>query len=406
MRKIIYLILSLIMILPVLVACNGNQTPPTTSGAPDITSEPDTTAEPSETSAPETTEPESTTEPEATTPADTTPPEEQYVRTTYKLLENLDKFKVMGRSTKTDNGVTMDWSASGIEFTADFSGYLEARIETSRDCNIAVYIDGVLVKEKLSINTLVKQYTLATDVAPGLHTVRIIKLNAAEAGAPILTSINSVSFIGKLGDRPADNKYLVEFVGDSITCGLGSKSKDDGNTYANLTYAYLLCQAKGYDYSFVAVSGIGSVHSVDRHGDLLMGDIYPLTNYYRDASAEYVAERQADLVVIALNTNDNGRISDSEKAIYKANALALIASVKKIHGDDVKIVWYTGMMGTGKCDTWIKEIFTELGGKSAGYYCLGGTKDTAGASSHPSAAGHINNADILGKYIDGYKILE
>jgi hypothetical protein len=112
------------------------------------------------------------------------------------------------------------------------------------------------------------------------------------------------------------------------------------------------------------------------------------------------------MVVIALNTNDNGRVKDTDKEAYKNKARSLLADVKRIHGEDVKIVWYYGMMGTGKCDTWMQEVIKELGGSAAGYYAFAGVMNTAGANSHPSAEGHVKNAERLEKYIDAYKILD
>lgn len=406
MKRIFCLILALMMILPVLVACNSNgngndTTAPSTTEAPGITETPGTTEIPGTTETPGTSAAPVTTTP----PADTTPPENKYELRTFKIKENLDSIKVIGRSSPSKSVVTMDWSGSGIEFNADFEGFLEAKMYTTVDCNIAVYIDGVAVQECMKIREGTNTYTLATGIAAGVHNVRIIKLHAAEVGRPLLTSINTVTFKGVLDEKPADKKYLVEFIGDSITCGYGAKSKDDSTTYAHLTYAYLFCQKNDYDYSFVAVSGIGTIKSGERHGSLLMGDIYPYVSYYRDQTEKYEPERQADMVVIALNTNDNGRVTDADKNTYKNKVRSLLADVKRIHGDDVKIVWYYGMMGSGKCDNWMKEVLEELGGKNAGYYSFQAKPDTSGASSHPSAAGHIENAERLDKYIDTYKVL-
>ena len=55
----------------------------------------------------------------ATTAERTTEPRKETVMKTYQIAENLDHIKVIGRSSTLAEGITCDWSASGISFNLD-----------------------------------------------------------------------------------------------------------------------------------------------------------------------------------------------------------------------------------------------------------------------------------------------
>ena len=352
--------------------------------------------------------------PTDTTPTDTTPADEPidtppeikvYEDRVYNIAENLDNIKVTGRSMAADGGISIDWSASGIEFSAQCRGDVLLTVTSSEPCKLLVYVDGESKTVEISKGTA--DYKLAASLAEGDHSFRVVKKNdnAVESTPDILTSVSKISMCGLLFDRPADKKYLIEFIGDSITCGLGTVAAGSLETDATVTYAYKAAEALSVDYSFVSISGIGVVKSTDQNEGLVMGDIYGYTNYYRDQAEKYTPERQADVVVIALNTNDNGRGPSIKEYIEKATAL--INSIKAVHGEDVKIIWAVALMyAEGTCDAYAKYLLKDLGGEDAGYYVMVGTPDSSGAFTHPSVAGHAVNAERLVKFIKDNKILD
>ena len=66
--------------------------------------------------------------------------------------------------------------------------------------------------------------------------------------------------------KPTENKkYLIEFIGDSITCGYGIEGKganemfDTSTENFEKTYAYLSAKELNYDYSTVCYSGCGII---------------------------------------------------------------------------------------------------------------------------------------------------
>ena len=343
------------------------------------------------------------TTPEETNPAeipeDTDPIVITYEDREYNVVEYLDSIKVTGRSLVCDEGLAIDWSASGIEFNAECRGTVKLTLTSTEPCKFLVYVDGVATTLEVAQGTA--NYTIASELAEGSHSFRIVKKsdNAVENTPDILTSVSKIAMCGLLGEKPADKKLLIEFIGDSITCGLGTVAAGSLETDATVTYAYKAAELLGADYSFVSISGIGVAKSTDQNAGLVMSDIYSYSNYYRDQTAKYEPTRQADIVVIALNTNDNGR--NPSFADYKAKFESLIEQVKAIHGEDVIIVWVSTLMyGSGSCDIYTQQLFSFYGGEESGFYHLYATPNSAGAFTHPSVEGHAVNAQILADYIN------
>ena len=392
--KILSFALVAVMLLPCLASCNlgrndaGTTTADTSeSGTPDSTSG-DNTAD--QTDAPAT-----------DAPGTDAPAVNTYEKEDYLLEEHHDRIKITGRSTVTGNGISVCWSASGIEFNADCKDKIVMRVKTTGSPKYSVFIDGKLYGTVEFVSGT-KNYDIAEGLTEGMHNVRLVKMTDVES----VESFIRISVNGLLTDRPADKKYFVEIVGDSITCGYGLGTK--GNTFDNdavQSWAYLLAQKRGWDYSLVSVGGIGVAASTERHEGREMGDLYPYT-FYKDTKTEYTTERKADLVIIALNTNDNGRTSQFTQSDYEAKVKELVAAVKKVHGDDVTIAWVSQLMfASGTCDTWVREVFRDLGGEAAGYYCLSGTPDSKGQNSHPTSAGQAKNASIIDTILNIKKLL-
>ena len=342
------------------------------------------------------------------TTADVTSASNSYAKSLYKTADVLDKLNVLGRCIVTDKGLTADWSASGIEFVADCKNMVKITVNASRDCRFNFYMDDAEMKA-VNVSAGKKTYTLVNNLDAGVHKFRFVKSSMVEHGTVGVTvEIESIEIFGELGDATARAHY-IEFVGDSITCGVGASSAASTEAYSELSYAYLAANKLDADYSLVSISGIGAGKSTDRHNGLLMGEVYSLNNYYRNKTDRYQPERKADLVVINLNTNDKGSFDQaSMKDQFVAKVKDLIDQVKAIHGEDVKIVWVMGMMNDPSylyVDAWTMQYLRSLGGEDAGYYYFLAEKNNAGASSHPIATAHASVADSLVEFINSKGIL-
>ena len=342
-----------------------------------------------------------------TTDATTTGTAISYQRHTYKMNDIKDRINVLGRSPITEEGLRADWSASGFEFVADCKNMIKITINSSHDCRFNFYADGGELKA-VNVSAGKRSYTVANDLEGGVHSFRFVKSSMVEHGTKALAvTIESVELYGEIG-QAEQREHLIEFIGDSITCGVGAKSNTDSGAYSELSYAYLTANRLDTDYSLVSVSGIGTGQSTERHGSTLIGDVYPLTNFYRSKTERYEPERKADLVVINLNTNDKGCFTAAQKDEFTAKVKGLVDTVKATHGDDVKIVWLMGMMfeaASGHCDVWTIQYLNELGGEAAGYYYLTLNPNTAGGASHPIASAHESAADALTEFIKSKGLL-
>lgn len=408
LKKIICLALAALMLFSV-VACNGND------GATTETT--DTTG---------TTGTTGTTDTTGTTGnngGNTNPENEDLPKKVYSIIDNLDKIKVYGRGTQANGGITADWSASGIEFNVYAEGMIRIYGTATSSVKFAVYVDGKLMSSEMTMITGTDYKAIVVrGLTRGEHNIRVVRKTMPESGnTGRLVALTNIEVYGELRERPADKDLMIEFVGDSITCGYGVLGQNDNVELVidgSRTWAVKVAEKLNADYSAIAVSGIGVYLGTDRHNNvgLSMSSAYDLNCWYRSKSVRYEPTRKADIVVVNLNTNDNARIKkyiddgiateEELKAGYVAAAKLLLQKIREVNGEDVKILWVGGMMSNPssaanvRADAWIQEIFEELGGEAAGYYLkMDLIRDTSGAAGHPVENTHNLNATLIANFI-------
>ena len=362
---------------------------------------------------------------EVTTEGETLPPvpPTDYSEKTFYPAEVLEHLKLHGRSAVIEKSVTCDWTASGIEFSADCKGDVYLDMTSTEDTYLTVYIDGVRMDElKYNHETKTRdgntyylavgshRVKVASELEEGLHTIRVLKQNMKGN-----TSVDSIVLSGELREKPADRALYIEFVGDSITCGyacLGMNKTDDvlsaETTEGTSTYAYLTAEALGADHSVVSVSGIGLYKGFTAFN---MPDIYPYICYHRDQSVkDFKPTRTPDAVVINLGTNDESRIG-SNTAEFKAHVEDLITQIRTTYTEGTPIVFCYNSMKSGKiAPNLIQDVIDAKGGAKAGLYSLVMTTDISPISpsththngapgNHPNAEQHKKQADTLTAFL-------
>ena len=330
--------------------------------------------------------------------------------TTYKVLDNIQYFKVNGRSIEKNQ---LDQAGSSLEWNANCSGDVKVTVKVENAWNgnnyFTAFVDGVRVEERFECaNGGRGVFTIATGLASGNHTFKFARQTQPADG---LDTVDSVNFTGTFNPAPADKNALIEVIGDSITCGDGAYQTGGIapiHSDATLSYAYLTADTLGTDLSVVAQGGAGVVlnYSVN------LKDMYPSTSYYRNKSVLYTPTRKANVVVINLMTNDINRFGslsvaerDSTLVTLKANAKTLLNQVIANNGN-VPIVWCYGMMvspsktfGDSK-NTTIPMVINELKQTYSNLYSLELPYNTSGGAGHPNAEGQANAAKVLSQYID------
>ena len=119
-------------------------------------------------------------------------------------------------------------------------------------------------------------------------------------------------------------------------------------------------------------------------------------------------ERQADLVIVNLNTNDNLLTTAADEAPYKETLKTLISEIRVAHGENVPIVWVVGMMISpdAAVNGWLNAVFAELGGESAGLYTITVETNNAGARNHPDQSSHDAVSQALSAFIREKNLLD
>ena len=331
-----------------------------------------------------------------------------------------DYIKTQGRNTLKDGALWLDFSASGIEFSANCEGKvaLNLNVKSLKQTDsygglyFTVIVDGVK-KDRAQCHitsTGNVELVLAENLPAGNHTFEVYR-QTEHRGAEV--GISSIALNGSFNEKPEDNRLYIEFIGDSISTGfgaLGTTSDSDGGSPkwqdATAAYPFLTAKALGADFSDVCYSGIGAKYGWQ---DPNMLNFYPYQRWQYDRNTQYnFNARQPDVVVIALGTNDIAM--EAERGITLEQRLAgyqELLDLVRAKNPNSKIVWIYGMMKDDD-NARIPAIIEENGGAAAGLYSLELVTNTAGAGWHPSAAGQQKfaddlvaflNSDVLVKYV-------
>lgn len=369
--------------------------------------------------------------------------EEQKRKKTYEFnnSENLNKLNLQGRDNLRNGYPNLDWTASEIEFWATASGnveiFMDVNIKARSQIYFTVYIDGVR-QPRMGIYhssvpnapNVVKngKATLNIDLGKDYkeHHIRIIR--QTEAYSATIT-VKSLTMFGELEGTKATDKPLIEFIGDSITCGLGdmtlktdttyydpgypndkSMNYGDGNQDGTIAYPFLTAENIKYDRRVLSRSGISVYYpnSTSRDfNDITLSWInaYKYANVFdaNNQTAEYSAKRKADIVCINLGTNDIGandkyKYVESFDTEFAKKVKDLLVIVRNAN-PDAKIVWVVGGM-TNSYLAGVQTAITELGGEKGNYYlCKVSSELKAGVGYHPSKAQHAQLANELTNYL-------
>ena len=279
-----------------------------------------------------------------------------------------------------------------------FDGYTEQYINT--------YVDDVLL-EKVELKTGLNTVDSFKNLEVGTHIIRINKLNEAA-----FSKVGLVDFIldgVELLEHNPSEKKVIEFYGDSITCGFGNlgtqseqfkMSTEDGMQ----TYAQLTAERLGWNSSIISYSGIALAMSPFNSPFTLLDKYDTVDGYTKYNFDQYIP----DVVVINIGTNDNTKYrqlsgADQEAAtdLFLNNYKTLMTNLKTQY-PNVKIVCVTNMMVDlhGYLNMCMQGAIQQLNNIYGEFsYYLEFMPNNQGAVGHPSFAAHQKNAETLADYI-------
>jgi lysophospholipase L1-like esterase len=239
--------------------------------------------------------------------------------------------RLIGRFDRNINGqAKFTWPGSAIEFRFEGSK-ASINIESQMSVRFVVRVDNNTQDLWTEIGS--HSYSLAANLASGIHTVRLTRVSESTAG--VTSFISDPQVDGSLLTlSPAPQRRLL-VIGDSITAGYGIEGIVPSCHYTldtsnqQLTYAALAANALGADLHAIAWSGIGAWRS---YGEKTPSNPTILTRYSRtladDATSLWnPSQYTPDAILINIGTNDywDGSVTD-EYRLAMANLIAKVQS--------------------------------------------------------------------------------
>lgn len=306
-------------------------------------------------------------------------------------------------------------SASFVEFafTGDGCSVLLKNLNPKSQYSfVSIEIDGEYYgRTKLSVDSMVT-YPFEAKNKTGKHILRIYKATEAQNGNLSFGGVNCKN----LESLPSLATRKIEFIGNSITCGMGIDWKEiachTGQWYDqhNAYFAYGPLSAKALNAQFMlsSVSGIGiyrnynSLHPV-------MPEVYENKYLNTNTSKKWnFSTYTPDLVSICLGTNDfsegDGRVRRAafDPDTYISEYIKFIQVIYS-HYPNTQICLLTSPMINGsqaktfeKCLAQVKEHFDKAEPKRkpiALYYFNGLTPH--GCDYHPDKEDHQKMVELL-----------
>ena len=338
-----------------------------------------------------------------------------------RIIPNWQNIKPLGRTWPLEDGLWLAFSASGAEFV--FSGSAcrvllagDSRSEEAESAGdharVALFLDGRRAADVM-LNAPEKEVLLTAE--PGEHTVRIVKLSETAMSTCVIRAIEAEAVC------PAANKArLVEFIGDSITCGYGVDDEDPEHPFVTATedatraYAYHTAQALDADCILACISGYGVISGYTATAEepvtaQLLPDYYEKLGFsygaYKGRTPQDVcwdfSARQPDVVVINLGTNDDSYCQDDEaRQLQFAKAYtALLQTVRRCN-PGAKILCTLGVMGD-RLYPFIEKAAADYAAKTGddNIACMSFApqleEDGHAADYHPTEATHRKAAEEL-----------
>ena len=334
----------------------------------------------------------------------------------YRANESL--FTYHGRILEDHYKTSFIGSASGVEFSATGDS-LELRLKSDNGrynyLSIAIdnkYYDRVQIYGD-TINTVKIKLSNEKKLT---HEIGVFKATEASNGTILFYGAKA----RKLDSARTKKKVTIEFIGNSITCGMGADSSSipcgDGEWYdqhnAYLAYGPRVARSLNSNYILSSVSGIGMYRNWndENHLEPIMPDVYDnlFLNTNTDIPYTYSNNFAPNIIAICLGTNDlsdgdglNPRKPfDSEKFI--TNYTDFVTRLFN-RNPNAKIALLTSPMLSGKKEAILMECLLEVQNYFSENQKISIFEfrpfDPSGCTSHPNVDEHEIMAEQLAPFL-------
>lgn len=260
--------------------------------------------------------------------------------------------RLIGRFDKSVEGeYSFTWPGSAIEFRFEGTS-AKLKMASTRRVRFEVDIDGA--KKDLWVESGEAVYSLAEDLQPGAHQIRLTRLIES---FEIVTRVIGNPIVDKLLPAPTTPAKKLLVIGDSITAGYGVEGPDQNCHYAmetsnqQLSYAAVAAKNLGADLHAIAWSGIGAWRS---YAEKTPVNPNILTRYQRtladDANSVWdVSAYNPDAILINIGTNDywEGSVGDE----YRQGMLNLINRIQQDYSGKPIYLIISPMLGGAARDS-------------------------------------------------------
>ena len=257
---------------------------------------------------------------------------EQQLKTVFPTDQVVRK---LGRTLELQDTLWLVYSGTGAEFvfrgkqlTITIKGDSTVTEERETCARIGIYINDQRVVDDI-IDQPEKIYTLCKSQDTAEAVVRVVKLSEASRSMAGIGQIEVDTDAYITPTEPLNR--LVEFIGDSITCGYGVDDEVKEHIFTTSTedvtktYAYKTAKELDADYSMVCISGYGIISGYTDCGvkqpEMTVPQYYEKLGYshgiylegYRPQEQAWdFSSRQPDVIVINLGTNDSSYTTGQE----------------------------------------------------------------------------------------------
>jgi lysophospholipase L1-like esterase len=328
----------------------------------------------------------------------------------------------VGRTLTEGDNVTFDWT--GTEIRLRFTGDRLDVTLSDTDLNyFNLWLDGPVTGEADKIipsrgsDTTVTLITRADLTArygrkiPTEHTVILKKRTEGEQGK---TTFHSFTTSGTLLQASPVRERIIEFIGDSYTCGYGSENSVATDPFKketenqNKAYDAIVSRYFDADHIVIAHSGMGISRN---YNDKLKG--YHMPDRYLNVFDDGYEQNEAtpkwdpdsfahpDITVIFLGANDFSVSRQPSLAQFKANYTRLLQTIKGFYGESHPILC-VATHNDPMIATYVKAAVDECNMKDVTYTAITPyirASDELGASFHPNYTAQRKAAFQLIPYI-------
>lgn len=320
----------------------------------------------------------------------------------------------IGRTLVKDGEVSFDWT--GVYLKARFQGTsLEMKVSDTGNNYYNVWLDSPMDADPDKVIR-----THGTDTTIVLFSKEEIKarfgkdkkalkephqviLQKRTEGFQGITTFREFTSDGVFlqADKPSDR--VIEFVGDSYTCGYGTEASNKDRfspetENQNLTYACKAARYFGADQIIIAHSGMGVARNYNGNNkDAFMPDLY-LRTYDGVPEPAWNANDftpKPSITVIYLGTNDFSTGMQPAERVFVKNYIALLKEIKEYYGESHPILCVAPKHDPIQ-ETYIRKAI-DSGGLSdvhflALSYSVHDHTGDMGADGHPNGSGHTKLA--------------